>query len=378
MATRLHSPRGLVPVAIVLLAFAVSGPAIAGPGDAAAPKPESTTQPATLDELFAVIKQRIEDIRAREANRGRLTLRICRAATQAEYWLYTPAGYNSERRYPLVVSLHGMKPYDLPLPHIRIWRDLADKYGYLVIVPQLRTSDAFGQFPLRKMGAAEKADVANVLACMDEVMTDWEVDRSAVCLSSWSMGGYLAHYIACEYGNRFAAFAPLQSNFSADVLDVKKAKQWAGKLPLLVFYGAADFQVVIDESKAAIEWYRKLDFEVTVKKQEIGHGRHPELAAEFFELVLAKRTRQVEIVVTPPGSEPAPLAVNLWPALSSKIGEVKTYVWDFGRLGGPSYQKSPNVLIRQPGEYPIKLTVIDKAGKRYAAETKLKVPAARN
>lgn len=310
--------------------------------------------------------------------KGITTYRQCRT-TSRNYWLYKPLNYNNERRYPLVVSLHGMKPYDYSHAHVRMWGALADKHGLIVLAPELVTSDSFGQFPLRHLGASENHDVQHVLACMDEVMADLEVDRSSVLLSSWSMGGYLAHFILGEYGGRFAAFAPLQSNFSIHVLNPAHTRQWAGRVPLFIFYGTGDFPAVTNESRDAIEWYRRLGYTVATKKESIGHQRHPELAAEFFEAVLAKRQRNVEIVVTPPGTEPAPLAVNLWPALSSKIGEVRTYIWDFGRLSDvPSYQRSPNVLIRQPGEYPIRLTVIDRAGVRYTATTTLRVPATRS
>ena len=65
--------------------------------------------------------------------------------------------------------------------------------------------------------------------------------------------------------------------------------------------------------------------------------------------------------------------------MSSKVGEVQHYIWDFGRLSpnGPSMRQNPNVVIYTPGEYPIRLTVIDKAGQKYTAETRLKVAAAK-
>ncbi len=308
--------------------------------------------------------------------KGKELHRTCRADGRT-YWLYVPENHNSERRYPLVVTLHGMKPYDVAYHHVKMWGALADKYGYLVLAPELQTSDSFGQFPLRRMGEAELNDAKHILACINEVATDWEVDRGSVLLSSWSMGGYLAHYMVGEHGDMFTAFAPLQSNFCNEVLNAARARRWAGRLPIFMFYGTADLPVVTNETKESIEWYKRLGYHVQYKKAGVGHQRHPELAAQFFEAVMTGRPKNLEIVVTPPKAEAAPLAVNLWPALSSKIGEVRSFVWDFGRLSAaPSYQKSPNVLIRQPGEYPITLTVVDRYGNRHVASTKLTVPAA--
>jgi poly(3-hydroxybutyrate) depolymerase len=311
--------------------------------------------------------------------RGKESYRTCRA-TNRGYYLYIPENYNKERRYPLVLTLHGMKPYDSAHPHIVMWDQYADKYGYIVLAPVLQTSDSFGQFPLKAMGSAETADLKHVMATLDEVVSDWRIDKQAILLSSWSMGGYLAHYIACEYGDRFTAFAPLQSNCCTGILNSLKARQWIGKLPIFIFYGTSDLAVVTNECKDALEWYRHVGYNPKVVTKPVGHERHPELAAEFFEGVLAAQRKNIEIVMTPPGgNEPAPLAVNLWPALSSKIGEVRTYVWDFGKeLGGACYQKSPNVLIHQAGDYPVRLTVVDSAGVRYSAQATIHVPPAKS
>jgi poly(3-hydroxybutyrate) depolymerase len=309
---------------------------------------------------------------------GNTYYKTCRT-TNRNYWLYVPKPYDTTRRYPLVVTLHGMKPYDVSRHHVEMWGALADKHGFVILAPELTTSDTFGQFPLRTFGSAEQADVKHILACMEEVTTDWTLDRTAVMLSSWSMGGYLAHHIASEYGNLFLAFAPLQSNFSNTVCNAAKARLWMGHMSIMIFYGTVDLPVVTNESKASAEWWNHMGYNVKVTRADVGHERHPELAAEFFEAALADpRRKKLDIVVTPPNANPPPVALNLWPAMSSKIGEVQHYVWDFGKLGGPCLRQNPNVMIYQPGEYPIRLTVIDKSGQSYAAETVLKVPAVRS
>ncbi len=347
-------------LAWTLAAAAKAGPPASGPDD---------RQPPGL----GLLKALFDPPPASAATAGRTLTRRCRSTTQGEYYLYIPDNYNPERRYPLLIALHGMRPYDTAGSQIDMWRKQADKLGLLVAAPKLASADAFGQFPLRKLGPAELADVKNVLAVIDEVISDRPVDRSAVLLSCWSMGGYLSHYLVCEHGDRFAAFAALQANFNKNVLDETKARRQANRLPVFIFYGTTDFAAVTVECKASVQWYKKLGFAVTTKELAIGHERHPELAAEFFDAVLAKRPT-VEIEVTPPGRAQAPLAINLWPALSSRIGEVQSYIWDFGpRLGGACYQKSPNILIRQAGQYPVKLTVVDKAGGRHSAEAVLNV-----
>ena len=218
--------------------------------------------------------------------RGQIFYKTC-PATGRNYWVYLPEHYDKDRSYPLVVSLHGMKPYDVARYHVEMWNRFADQHLFIILAPELRSSDSLGQFPLRSFGAVELADVQHVLACMDEVVKDRNADPKAIMLSSWNMGGYLAHYIAAAEGDRFAAFAPLQSNFSGTVLDPAKARQWVSHMQIMVFYGTITLPVVTNESKAAVGWWTQVGYNVTVKTADVGNERHPELAAEFFEKVLA-------------------------------------------------------------------------------------------
>jgi len=48
-----------------------------------------------------------------------------------------------------VVTFHGMRPWDNSKPQVREWEQEADRYGFIVVAPDLRTSDTFMQYPLR-------------------------------------------------------------------------------------------------------------------------------------------------------------------------------------------------------------------------------------
>ncbi len=86
-----------------------------------------------------------------------LSVRLVEPETQTGYWLYLPEDYvaNSgkhpnQRRWPVVVTLHGLKPYDNAGPQVRCWQQEADRYGLIVIAPGLRTCDSLTmQYPLR-------------------------------------------------------------------------------------------------------------------------------------------------------------------------------------------------------------------------------------
>ena len=78
--------------------------------------------------------------------------RVQEPTTHAWYHLYLPVDYvknngaeanPSFQKWPLVMTLHGMKPYDSGLQQEREWEQQADIYGYIVCAPELRTCDSF-------------------------------------------------------------------------------------------------------------------------------------------------------------------------------------------------------------------------------------------
>ena len=44
------------------------------------------------------------------------------AESQRRYYLYLPAGYDTSKSWPLVVTIHGYKPFDTADRQIREWQ----------------------------------------------------------------------------------------------------------------------------------------------------------------------------------------------------------------------------------------------------------------
>jgi len=223
---------------------------------------------------------------------GRLQ-HIVEPTTRRGYWLYLPKDYvNSEesqrgaRRWPLVVTFHGMKPFDNAHPQACEWQQEADRYGFIVVAPELRAFDVLGEFPLRGVNRLFKSDEEATLAILDHVLRTTRADPSNVLSTSWSSGGYMAHYMLNRHPDRFTCLAVRQSNFSASVLDPDRARR-SQYHPILIINTQNDFAVCRRESRDAIHWYEthgyKNTFWVLIKDK--GHERTPDLAAYFFGLV---------------------------------------------------------------------------------------------
>ena len=231
--------------------------------------------------------------------------RIVEPTTKRAYWLYLPVDYirdsasdRQARDWPVVVTFHGMKPFDTANRQAREWQQEADRYGYVVIAPELSAFHIFGEFPLRTINSAFKSDEEATLRIMDHVFRTTRADSDKVLSTSWSSGGYAAHYMLNRHPDRFTCLAVRQSNFSASVLDPDMAKKSIYH-PVLILNTQNDFAICKRESKEAVQWYTtqgcKNMYWFIIKDK--GHERTPDLAAEFF----------ARITGTPASSPPAVL-----------------------------------------------------------------------
>jgi poly(3-hydroxybutyrate) depolymerase len=219
--------------------------------------------------------------------------RIQEPITGAWYHLYLPVDYVKSggrlpgpetHRWPLIMTFHGMKPYDNALPQEREWEEQADIYGYIVCAPELQTCDSFMEFPLTKEHDYVLEDRRNVLAIMDHIFTTTEADPERVLSTSWSSGGYLAHYFVNRHPDQFSCIATRLSNFSAQLMLEDNVPLYRNRVPVAVFIGDGDFAACKRESQNAVAWYQARRFRVVHARMidNMGHGRIPQTAAAFF------------------------------------------------------------------------------------------------
>ncbi len=211
--------------------------------------------------------------------------------TDTGYWLYLPEGYvsgNGQRgpndRWPVILTLHGLRPYDDANPQIREWQQEADRYDFIVIAPELRTCDTLRMVPplnnpnLPSLQQDERA----IIAVLDEVERRTNADPSRVLATSFSSGGYLAHYMVNRHPERFTCLVVRGSNFSEELLDPAQVPKYR-QMRIGIFFGENDFKLCREESMRAVEWYRRHHFDVVARKVGgLGHERKPEVAAALF------------------------------------------------------------------------------------------------
>lgn len=246
------------------------------------------------------------------------TMRLQEPSTGGWYWLYLPEEYvklqqqsgATGKNWPLVVTFHGMKPFDNANRQIREWQQEADRYGYVVIAPELASPDLLKEFPLKTISPSLKNDDRITIAAMDDVAKRVDLDPSHVLSTSWSSGGYVAHFMANRYPQRFSCIAPRQSNFSAAILDPDNVNLYRDN-KVAIFYTENDFAVCQRESQEGAVWYSRHGFDVKLAVfQDLGHERRPGASAAFFAKTCGA------VAKTPP-SEIARMQVKEIPQLSA-------------------------------------------------------------
>ena len=298
-----------------------------------------------------------------------------------KFYLYTPNGYTEDKSWPLVITIHGWDPLDTAEAQIKEWQSTADKYGLIVIAPKLINSGARMRFRLDAITPSAQKDIDAVMAMMDYVFAHTTADPKRVLLTGWSAGGYLVHHIGNHYSERFVAICARGCSFNPNILDEEKARKMANNhFPIMIFYDQNDVPNITIASEWAIEWYKKMgfDLETMIVPQStlipglpVIHHRHPDIAADFFMRVLGVKGT-FHIVGSAEEGE-APLPVNFSVQLPHHIeAQGLKYLW---RLDGKELGTTPELYttISKPGVHDVQVMVTERNGRTLTVSRQITV-----
>lgn len=224
---------------------------------------------------------------------------IVEPTTHRGYVLYEPEAYvkateaeRRQREWPTVVTFHGMKPFDIAWYQANEWQQEADRYGLIVIAPELLSASVLAEFPLNTPHPSFLEDERATLAIMEHVFKTTEASRRHVLSTGFSSGGYMAHYMVNRHPELFSALAPRQANFSKEVMSSAMAPR-SRSTPILIMNTQNDFKICKVESRDAVEWYTRHGFDkmAWIYIKDLGHERTPDLAAAFFAQTMGLKPR---------------------------------------------------------------------------------------
>jgi predicted esterase len=184
------------------------------------------------------------------------------------YSLYLPRGYTPDRKWPLMMFLHGSGVDEQKIASTPELHKLADKLGVVMLFPRARRSSGFYL----------DQDEQEILHNLDVVKKRFPIDWDKLFLGGFSMGGFGTWHTGLRHPNTFAGLAIISGVTGIPFMgwDAKPGYSFtpsdyaenAKKLPLLVVHGTGDTSIPLDLVQAV----------VTALKQKGVKPRYKEIA----------------------------------------------------------------------------------------------------
>jgi predicted peptidase len=155
------------------------------------------------------------------------------------YLLFLPEGYNdSNQEWPMILFLHGAGERGDDLEKVKFHGppklvESDPAFPFIVVSPQC---------PKNERWSVEALD-----ALLDEVLTQYRVDKNRVYLTGLSMGGFGTWDYAAAHPERIAAIAPVCGGGDPKTAEAMKS------IPAWVFHGVKDDVVSISHSQEMVD-----------------------------------------------------------------------------------------------------------------------------
>jgi dipeptidyl aminopeptidase/acylaminoacyl peptidase len=121
--------------------------------------------------------------------------------------LFYPPDYDKEKKYPLVLYIHG-GPTASSITAFSFFPQLLASHGYIVFSPNYRGSDNLGNAYQRAIfNDAGDGPGRDVMAGIDAIKKLNIIDENKIVVSGWSYGGYMTSWLIGHYNIWKAAVA---------------------------------------------------------------------------------------------------------------------------------------------------------------------------
>ncbi len=197
------------------------------------------------------------------------------AAGKHKYVLFVPEDYTPEKKWPIVLFLHGAyergedgrKQVEVGLgPYVKA---RSKTFPFLVVFPQARQRPGV---EIKQTWSPGSPDGKLSRQILDSVEKEFNVDTKRRVLTGWSMGGYGVWQQAAADPQRYSAIVPISGGGKVEL-----AKKLID-VPAWAFHGANDPTVKPDETRALI----------AALKSAGGHPQYSEIAdVEHFAFKVA-------------------------------------------------------------------------------------------
>jgi predicted peptidase len=211
------------------------------------------------------------------------------------YRMLEPAGYDSQKPYPLIVFLHGSgergSDNAAQLLHggsLFLKDSLRQQFPAFVIFPQCPADSMWASMKVTRdsSGRAIKREFSDgtdrqstpgllVKLLVDSLIKIEKIDSKRVYLGGLSLGGIGTYDMLARYPKMWAAAFPI-----CGIGNVSTAPKFA-KVPLWIFHGGADNVVPVSGSRDYVEALKKMKADVKYSEYPgVGHNSWDNAFAE--------------------------------------------------------------------------------------------------
>ena len=158
-----------------------------------------------------------------------------------EIHVYAPS--DLKENSPLLISCHGMDQdpnYQQSNTH---WEAVADTAGFVVVYPR-------GGTGMSTWDIQGDQDTKWMVQIIDQMYTDYKIDKKRVYLSGFSMGGMFTYHSMSKIADKIAAFAPTSGT---NVFGASKAMR---PVPIIHPHGTNDDVLQYNQVEGFIKNYR--------------------------------------------------------------------------------------------------------------------------
>lgn len=161
---------------------------------------------------------------------------------QGKYLLYLPQDYgkDKEKLWPLVLHLHGMGERGGDI-------DILRRHGLPMLIEEGRQFPFLLVSPQCPNDSNWNSETDMLVALLDEIEANYEVDNDRIYLTGLSMGGFGTWSLAVKQPERFAAIAPICGGGNPEKAPLIK------DIPMWVFHGEDDDVVPLSNSKEMVD-----------------------------------------------------------------------------------------------------------------------------
>ena len=201
-----------------------------------------------------------------------------KAGKEISYSLFVPKSYDSKKKAPLIVLLHGLRSNPSQVIRYRGITSEAEKRGYVVVAPYGYNDHGwYGSHGKGKvfyggkkddpknLGELSEKDVMNVLDITKKLLS---IDEDRIYLMGHSMGGGGTMHLGHTYPKVWAGLAPLAPAFVGSRSVMKKIRH----IPIIVVTGDKDRLVKVGGVRRWVEKMKELEIDHVYK--EIAGGNH--------------------------------------------------------------------------------------------------------